>query len=111
MELKEKFHEFQYEIKPTLELAAKNGKTSLFVERYLPLLIHLQISEHIYAILQTTYAEKLVGYEKQKLKEILGFIKKYNGQDANLEKLIRRLMVICEYYQKQETGVDRFHYG
>ena len=20
-------------------------------------------------------------------------------------------MVICEYYQKQETGVDRFHYG
>lgn len=51
IELKDKFHEFQYEIQPTLELAAKNGKTSLFVERYLPLLIHLQISEHIFAIL------------------------------------------------------------
>ena len=41
----------------------------------------------------------------------MNFIKKYNGHDANLEKLIRRLTVICEYYNKQDYGVDKFLYG
>ena len=40
-DLKKKFLDFEKTMLPALNFANKNAKTPLFVERYLPLLIHL----------------------------------------------------------------------
>lgn len=58
------------------------------MERYLPLMIHLQVSEQVHAILQQTFPQKLLKYEKSKLREILNFIDEYKNYDPNIDLLI-----------------------
>ena len=61
--------------------------------------------------MQQTFPERILKYEKSKLREILNFIDEYKDQAPNIDLLITRLSVVCEFYDHKDAGVDRFVYG
>ena len=50
-------------------------------------------------------------YEKDKLRELLGFNDEYKRHEPNLELFMKRLTVICDFYDSKDFGVDRFRFG
>ena len=79
--------EFERKFHDVAKFLDANKSTSLYVERYLPILVHFMISEALFCILAESFPTKVHEYEKSKLAELLDFCNNYRAIEPNLNKL------------------------
>ena len=96
------------------ELKARIDSTehmSFFIERSLPVQLHLMVSEHLRAILAKEKHPDLLKYEIEKMDQIFKYNKTNRGYQPNLSLLNDRLYLFAEHYYKEKKGVVPFVWG
>ena len=86
---------------------------SFFIERCIPMLIHLQISEAFQHIFDSKedYQRVLLDYENKKVKEIHEYILTSHDKPSNLNSFKNRLLYLFRLFTKEQKGALPFTYG
>jgi len=74
IEFEKRFSEFQKKFAETNRLMDNLKDIPRFIERSMPLYIHFEISTAMRSVLGDTLPNKILDFEKSKLKELLKFI-------------------------------------
>ena len=86
---------------------------SQFVERCIPMITHLQISEALQAVFQgeEQFQKQLLDFENKKVKELHEFYIFNNGKATNLRALKNRVLFMMRNFYKECKGVYSFNFG
>lgn len=74
IDFEKRFVEFQKKFAETSRLMDNFKDVPRFLERQLPLFMHIEISTALRAVLNETLPNKVLDFEKEKLKEIHKFV-------------------------------------
>ena len=88
-------------------LEADVSHSKLFIERELPALIHLQLSEGL-NIVAGDYMTELKSWEKTKLTQLQSYIRDALGKDANTHQFRDRIIFFIDKLVKNNKGAVPF---
>lgn len=84
-------------------------ETRGFIERQLPVLVHLQVTEALHE--NTLGINNIRDFEKTRLNDLMNYARENEIAEANIGKLKAKLMQFCEVMLYQGKGVAPFIFG
>ena len=111
VEFQKKFAAFQTKVMEAIRLLDTVKDMPTVVERQLPTLIHFQVCEGLRKTIGEIMPQKVIAYEKYKLKEFIDFNAKFGNIAPNLEKLGQRIRLISKYALNTDKGMVPFVFG
>jgi hypothetical protein len=81
-----------------------------FVERTVPMMIHLHICEAL-NITVANDMSTMLDYQRKKLEEIYRYVKSSEGKQSKINNMRRCIESHCKYFWNRDKGVSTFKYG
>ena len=81
-----------------------------FVERTVPMMIHLQVCEALNATVDQDM-DKILEFQREKLSEIYRFVKSSEGKHSKINNMRKSIESHCKYFWNRDKGVSTFKYG